>query len=225
MTDQITPQPFHNAEGIADWRVVGDPSMPSRPSRKPSWGKLGHRQMVRRFRRNCRRQDVANRVGRRPPGREASAPPLQPLAVDRAGLPHAGLRQDAPGEPGIGVESRGYGLAQPVVGAARVADGGESLGRGTARPASQPAWMPERPAGIRRVRVDGRARSRRTPDRGRVDGQALSTSACAARISSGKLTLGIAQPGAIRSFCGPASAMAARTCSRMAAADISANFT
>jgi hypothetical protein len=28
MTDQITPQPFHNAEGIADWRVVGDPSMP-----------------------------------------------------------------------------------------------------------------------------------------------------------------------------------------------------
>jgi hypothetical protein len=24
MTDQITPKQFHEAEGVADWRVVGD---------------------------------------------------------------------------------------------------------------------------------------------------------------------------------------------------------
>ena len=41
----------------------------------------------------------------------------------------------------------------------------------------------------------------------------------------GSCKLGIAHPGATRSFRGPTSTMAARTCSRIAAADISVNFT
>ena len=88
---------------------------------------------------------------------EGSGPLRSPALVPVA----ARLRQRTPGDeqPGTGVEPRGHGLAQPVVGAAGVADGGEALGEALLDPPERPGHDQARrmdPVLLGGVALDGR---------------------------------------------------------------------